>query len=73
MATVKDIRKAGTLLSNEFIQILDEFYPDVMPDPNTTDKQIQQNIGKIQVIRQIKEWKDILDHPDKHPEDETIF
>jgi len=73
MATLKDIRKAGTLLSDEFIKILDERFPDAMPMPEATDKEIQQDIGKIQVIRQIKEWKRMLDDPSEFPEDTSIF
>lgn len=73
MATLKEIRKAGTLLSDEFIAILDEGFPDKMPMPGTDHDQIQQNIGKIQVIRQIKEWKRMLDNPDEFPEDTSIF
>jgi hypothetical protein len=73
MATLKDVRRAGTLLSNEFIQILDEAFPDRMPMPGTKPEQIQQDIGKVQVIRQIKQWKDMLDNPDEYPEDTSIF
>jgi hypothetical protein len=73
MATIKDVRQAGTLLSNEFIQILDEAFPDKMPMPGTPPEQIQQDIGKIQVIRQIKMWKAMLDNPDEYPEDTSIF
>jgi hypothetical protein len=73
MATIKDVRKAGTLLSNEFIKILDQAFPDRMPMPGISHDQIQQDIGKIQVIRQIKEWKRMLDNPDEFPEDTSIF
>jgi hypothetical protein len=73
MATIKDVRQAGTLLSIEFIQILDEAFPDTMPMPDTPHDKIQQDIGKIQVIRQIKEWKRMLDDPDQFPEDTSIF
>jgi hypothetical protein len=73
MAKIKDIRKAGTLLSNEFIAILNEVWPDVTPMPGTPHDDIQQKIGAVQVIREIKRWKEILDHPDEHNEDDTIF
>jgi hypothetical protein len=73
MARLSDLQKAGTLLSNEFIVILEEHFPDKMPEPNASDKEIQQDIGKVQVIRTIKRWKEMLDHPDEHPEDESIF
>jgi hypothetical protein len=41
--------------------------------PGTKPEQIQQDIGKVQVIRQIKQWKDMLDNPDEYPEDTSIF
>ncbi len=73
MATLKDVRRAGTLLSDEFIQILDEYFPDKMPEPGTSHDRVQHQMGAITVIRTIKEWKRMLDHPDQFPEDTTLF
>jgi hypothetical protein len=73
MPTIKDVRQAGTLLSDEFIQILDQACPDRMPMPGTPNDKLQQNIGKVQLIREIKEWKRMLDNPDQFPEDTSIF
>jgi len=70
---MSDLRKSGTLLSDEFIKILDEHFPDKMPEVSWTTFEIQQAIGRIQVIRTIKEWKQMLDKPDIYPEDENIF
>jgi len=73
MARMSELRKSGTLLSNEFINILDEHFPDRMPEVAWSHDEIQQAIGRIQVIRTIKEWKQMLEKPDQYPEDENIF
>ena len=73
MITLADIRKSGTLLSDEFIEILDKYYPDVMPDAGWNHDAIQQAIGRIQVIRTIKEWKNMLEYPDEYDERANIF
>ncbi len=73
MITLANIRKAGTLLSDEFIEILDEHYPDLMPDAGWNHDAIQQGIGRIQVVRTIKEWKRMLEYPEKYNENENIF
>lgn len=73
MARLTDLRKAGTLLSDEFIAILEEHFPDRMPEPQMNHDEIQQAIGKIQVIRTIKRWKYMLDHPEENYETDSIF
>ena len=72
MARLTDLRKAGTLLSNEFIEIMEEHWPDKASDPSDTSDQIQQHIGAVQVLRTIKQWKSILDDPKQQSEDEEL-
>ena len=72
MAQIKDLRNAGTLLSNEFIELMEEYWPDVASDPSDTSDQIQQHIGATQVIRQLKIWKGMLDDPKQSQEDEEL-
>ena len=72
MAKLADVRRAGTLLSDEFIGILEHYFPDRMPDPFMTDKEIHVAIGNVQVIRTIKHWKEQLDDPEQAALDEEL-
>ena len=72
MARLVDLRKAGTLLSNEFIEIMEEHWADKASDPSDSYEQIQQHIGAVQVLRTIKQWKSILDDPKQQSEDEEL-
>jgi hypothetical protein len=71
MLKLSDLRKAGTLLSNEFIEIMEEHWPDKAGEPSDTHDQIQQKIGAVQVIRTVKRWKEMLDDPTTYQKQET--
>lgn len=40
--------------ADELIQTLESLWPDVAPHPQATDREIQQQIGAVQVVRYLR-------------------
>lgn len=71
MASVNDLRRAGGI-SHEFVAILDEHFPDKMPDGSETHDEIQRNIGSIKVVRTIKTWLHMLENPEDFSDEASV-
>lgn len=67
---LSDLRKAGTI-THEFIALLEEHFPDRAPYRGDSHDDMVRKMGSVEVIRLIKEWKDLLDNPDAFTE--TVF
>lgn len=56
---IKDIGR----ISDGLIYFLDERFPDKAPSGKETLEEIHQQIGAVQAVRTIKEWKAHIENP----------